>query len=87
MRFQYRSCSVIDPEVTGLCGITTDELAAMTNPATFDRPAHAVAQPTEPHPENVRAARHPERYGRVIGLDDSFVWAQLSETTPPVQVD
>ena len=77
----------IDPEVTGLCGITTDELASMQNPAAFDRPAEAVAQPTEPHPENIRAARDPERYARTVSLDDSFVWQKLSETTPPVQVD
>lgn len=77
----------IDPEVTGLCGITAEELARMVEPGAFVRPAEPVAQPTEPHPENVRAARDPERFARVAALPDDFVWENLSETTPPVAVD
>ena len=76
----------IDPEVVGLCGISDEELEAMTQPASFDRPSEPVAQPTEPHPDNARAAHDPERYALVAGLDDSVIWAR-SETTPPVQVD
>ena len=77
----------IDPEVTGLCGISDEELERMMRPDGFTRPAEAVAQPTEPHPENVRAARDPERFARVAALPDDFVWENLSETTPPVVVD
>lgn len=77
----------IDPEVTGLCGITEGELDAMKNPAMFERPGEPIAQPTEPHPENARAASDPEGYARVAALPDDFVWEKLSETTPPVQVD
>ncbi len=77
----------IDPEVTALCGIDDAELARLTHPNGFERPAQAVAQPVEAHPENVRAQRNPERYARVAGLPDSYVWDNLSETEPPVRVD
>lgn len=77
----------IDPEVTGLCGITAAELAAMKEPAPFERPDDPVAQPAAAHPENVRAERDPEGYARIAQLDDGFVWERLSETTPPVAVD
>jgi len=76
----------IDPEVTGLCGITDEELEALKNPVAYQRPADPVAQPTEPHPENVRAQLDPEGYATVAGLPDEFVWERLSETTPPVDV-
>jgi catechol 2,3-dioxygenase-like lactoylglutathione lyase family enzyme len=77
----------IDPEVTGLCGITDAELQALREPAAFERPTEAVAQPTEPHPENVRAQHNPERYAAMAAMSDEVVWERLSETTPPVQVD
>ena len=77
----------IDPEVTGLCGITDEELEALKNPAPFERPDDPVAQPTTPHPENVRAQRNPERYAAVAALPDDVVWERFSETTPPVDVD
>lgn len=77
----------IDPEVTNLCGITEDELAAMISPAPFERPSTPVPQPTEPHPENVRAQRNPEEHARRVGVPDEVVWERFSETTPPVQVD
>lgn len=74
----------IDPEVTGLCGITEAELEALVNPAEFMRPDEPVAQPTEPHPENVRAQRNPDRQARLSALTDDFVWQNFSETEPPV---
>lgn len=77
----------VDPEVTGLCGITEAELERLKNPAPFERPARPVAQPTEPHPENVRAQRHPETSAQLAALSDQFVWDRLSETEPPVRVD
>lgn len=76
----------IDPEVTALCGIGDDELEQLKKPADFVRPAEPVAQPTEPHPDSVRAARNPARVARIAALDDDFVWEHLSETTPPVRV-
>ncbi|MEM7288657.1 MAG: VOC family protein [Actinomycetota bacterium] len=77
----------IDPEVTGLCGITDDELEALKNPAAYTRPAEPVAQPVDPHPENVRAQRDPERWSRMAGIPDQWVWDNLSVTDPPVEVD
>ena len=59
----------------------------MKNPAAFTRPTEPVPQPTEFHPENVRAQRHPERQARAAALTDEFVWENFSETEPPVQVD
>ncbi|MEM7093301.1 MAG: VOC family protein [Actinomycetota bacterium] len=77
----------IDPEVTGLCGISAAEVEAMKNPEPFERPTEAVPQPTEAHPENIRAARNPERYAMVASIPDQVVWDKFSETTPPVSVD
>lgn len=77
----------IDPEVQGLCGIDDEELAALKDPAPFDRPTEPVAQPTEPHPDNVRAQRFPIRQARLAAVADEVVWERFSETTPPVSVD
>ena len=77
----------IDPEVTELCGISPDELEAFKKPADFHRPDDPVAQPTEAHPENIRAERDPEGYARLAALPDQFVWDRLSEPEPPVAVD
>ena len=77
----------IDPEVVALCDIDAGELAALREPAGFDRPAESVPQPPEPHPENVRARLSGEGYARVMALPDDFVWERLSVTVPPVTVD
>ncbi len=77
----------IDPEVTGLCGISEDELEALRHPEPFEPAAEPVAQPTGPHRENVRAQRSPERHASVMALPDDVVWQRFSETTPPVSVD
>ncbi len=76
----------IDPEVTGLCGITDAELEAMKNPAPYTRPDEPVPQPTEAHPENIRAARDPEGHARAAAIPDQVMWERFSETTPPVDV-
>ncbi len=77
----------IDPEVTGLCGITAAELEALKQPAPYQRPETPVAQPAEPLAGNVRAERDPKRHGKVMALPDQFVWDNLSETEPPVHID
>ncbi|MDJ0768960.1 MAG: VOC family protein [Ilumatobacter sp.] len=77
----------IDPEVTGLCGITDEELEVLKHPGPFERPAARVPQPTEPHPESVRAQRDPRRHAAVMGMPDDVVWERFSETTPPVEPD
>ncbi len=76
----------IDPEVTALCGISSDDLAAMKRPAAFERPAEPVAQPTEAHPASVRAQRDPERAALAASLPDEFIWENMSEPDPPVRV-
>lgn len=77
----------IDPEVTGLCGITDAELGALQHPAPFERPSDPVPQPKAPHPDNVRAERDPEGMARIAAIPDQVMWERASETTPPVQVD
>lgn len=74
----------IDPEVSGLCGISTAELEALKNPAGFDRPPSPVAQPVQPHPDNERAAQFPQRQALAFAMPDAVVWEKFSETTPPV---
>ncbi|MEM7322314.1 MAG: VOC family protein, partial [Actinomycetota bacterium] len=64
----------IDPEVTGLCGITDAELEAMKEPVPYQRPTDPVPQPPEPHPENVRAERNPEIQAKVAAIPDQVVW-------------
>ena len=76
----------IDPEVTGLCGITDDELAALKAPAEFVPGPEPVPQPAEPHPDQHRAQHAPEALARMFAMSDELVWNKLSETTPPVEV-
>ncbi len=47
----------------------------------------AVPRPSEPHPDNLRAARHPERQRLTFAMPDAVVWEKFSETTPPLAVD
>lgn len=76
----------IDPEVTNLCGITQAELEALKKPAPFTRTDDPVPQPTEPHPDNIRAERDPVGFARMAAIPDQKVWDRFSETTPPVEV-
>ncbi|MEM7276104.1 MAG: VOC family protein [Actinomycetota bacterium] len=76
----------IDPEVTGLCGIDDDELAAMKTPAPFEPSGDPVSQPTEPHPDNQRAVADPVGFARLAAVPDDVIWERASETTPPVAV-
>lgn len=75
----------IDPEVTELCGISAEELAALIGPAPYHPPAEPVPQPTTPRADNVRAQRNGEAYAKTMALPDDFVWSRLSETEPPVE--
>jgi catechol 2,3-dioxygenase-like lactoylglutathione lyase family enzyme len=76
--------ALIDPEVVALCGIDTDELETLKQPAPFDRPVDAVPQPAEPFLGNIRAEQGGPRYAQVMALSDEFVWDRLSVTDPPV---
>jgi catechol 2,3-dioxygenase-like lactoylglutathione lyase family enzyme len=76
----------IDPEVQGLCGISPDELERLTNPAGFERPDEAVAQPT--FDESLPNMHYPPAVRTAImGMADADVWTRLSESTPPVALD
>ena len=75
----------IDPEVTGLCGISDDELADLVAPAPFDRPAEPVPQPAfEAAPYHMHP---PERWRETMAVPDEVMWERASETTPPVAVE
>ncbi|HET6953491.1 MAG TPA: VOC family protein [Acidimicrobiales bacterium] len=76
----------IDPDVTEVCGISRDELAALTHPAPFERPAEPVAQPPT-DPAQPRLHYPPEVYELVVGMSDQAMWDNVSETTPPVAVE
>jgi catechol 2,3-dioxygenase-like lactoylglutathione lyase family enzyme len=76
----------VDPEVTGLCGITADEVEALKDPADYLRPAEPVAQPafdqTKPHMHYP-----PGVLEKVMGMSDQDMWDNASETTPPVIIN
>jgi len=76
----------IDPEVVGLCGISSDELASLIAPAAFRPGPTAVAQPgpDAPGPRMVYPA---PAYQALMGMSDADMWQHLSETTPPVAVE
>jgi catechol 2,3-dioxygenase-like lactoylglutathione lyase family enzyme len=75
----------IDPEVTGLCGITSDELDAMKNPAAFESTEEPVPQP--PFADAPYHMHPPEQWEKTMAVPDQVMWDNASETTPPVAVD
>jgi catechol 2,3-dioxygenase-like lactoylglutathione lyase family enzyme len=72
----------VDPEVVGLCGITSEEVERMKHPVDYERPPEPIAQPvldaTKP------GFQPPQVYARVMGLSDDEMWNRFSQTTPPV---
>ncbi len=75
----------IDPEVTGLCGITEAELEALKNPAAYESPGEPVSQP--PFADAPFHMHPPEMWEKTMSVPDQVMWDNASETTPPVQVD
>jgi catechol 2,3-dioxygenase-like lactoylglutathione lyase family enzyme len=75
----------IDPEVTGLCGITDGELEALKHPAAFERPAEPVPQP--PFADAPYTMQPPERWEQTMAVPDEVMWERASETEPPLRVD
>ena len=75
----------IDPEVTGLCGITGAELEKLKNPADYESPDEAVAQP--PFADAPFHMYPPEVWEKTMSVPDQVIWDNASVTTPPVQVD
>ncbi|MEM1332248.1 MAG: VOC family protein [Actinomycetota bacterium] len=73
----------IDPEVQELCGISDAELAALKEPATFDRPDEPVPQPD--FDESQPSLHYPPAVLRAImGMSDADMWTNVSFPTPPV---
>lgn len=75
----------IDPEVTGLCGITEAELAELRDPAAYEPSGEPVAQP--PFEEAPFHMYPPEQWQQIMSVPDEVMWERASETTPPVAVD
>ena len=72
----------IDPEVSGLCGISQEELEQLKRPVPFERPGEVVTQP------RFDADRFlPEQQSPSMLVPDDVIWERASETTPPVQLD
>lgn len=76
----------IDPEVTELCGISPTELASFRNPAGYEQPADAVAQPATDPAQPQMLGYDPVVYEKLMAMPDQKVWDRMSETTPPVDV-
>jgi len=72
----------VDPEVTELCAIDPDELAAMLTPAPFDRPDAPVAQPA--FADDRHSMFPAEQWERTMAVPDDVLWKHASETVPPV---
>jgi catechol 2,3-dioxygenase-like lactoylglutathione lyase family enzyme len=75
----------IDPEVQTLAGISDAEVARYISPATFDKPAEAIAQPTydpsKPHLVYPEAAYH-----MMLTIPDEAMWNAVT-SEPPVKVE
>lgn len=74
----------IDPEVQALAGISADEAARFTQPATFDRPAAPVAQPPvvadKPHP-----LYPPGVFEKMAATPDEAMWHAVTNR-PPIDI-
>ncbi|MEN9726799.1 MAG: hypothetical protein RL434_1165 [Pseudomonadota bacterium] len=74
----------IDPEVVGLCGISSEELARYKNPPPFTPASSPVAQPPSGTGRPEYTQMDPG-FGGAFDLPDDFVTRELSESTPPVK--
>ncbi|PLV48662.1 hypothetical protein X011_16800 [Mycobacterium tuberculosis variant microti OV254] len=73
----------VDPEVVELCDISLNELAAMKNPSTFERPEQPLAQP--PIDPTKPAMHYPDGvYEAIASMSDQQIWETVSEPIPPV---
>ena len=74
----------IDPGIVKLLGIDSDRLARFIDPAPFDRPSAAIAQPT-PDPSKPNLDYPPEVYRRIVETPDERFWNSV-DSNPPVRV-
>lgn len=76
-------CNWIDPEVVALAGISDEELARYTKPASFSAPAEPLPNPaidwSKPHMTYPKAV-----YEALMSMPDDEVTARFSESEPPV---
>jgi len=76
----------IDPEVVGLCGISTDELARYRTSSDFADQGGAVPQPG-PDAPGPHMTNYPKGvYARILKVPDATMLAN-SENQPPVQIE
>lgn len=73
----------IDPEVQGLCGISSDELERLTRPDHLEVAEEPVPQPPLDSPQP-RMHYPPEVYAALMTMSDADIWNSASVTTPPV---
>ncbi|MFT7654482.1 MAG: catechol 2,3-dioxygenase-like lactoylglutathione lyase family enzyme [Limisphaerales bacterium] len=77
----------IDPEVVALAGISAEELASFTAPASFDDQAGQVSQPNVAESPGPHMANYPEGvYQQIMNApDDALLNSLMSD--PPVDVN
>jgi hypothetical protein len=75
----------IDPEVVALAGISAEELARFTRPASFRDRGGAVEQPPLDGPGPHMANYPPGAYQALLGLPDEKM-RHLVTNEPPVKV-
>ncbi len=73
----------IDPEVQELCGISADELAALTDPPPLRHHPEPVPQPPLDAP-GPRMHYPDAAYAAIMGMPDEQMWASASVPIPPV---
>jgi catechol 2,3-dioxygenase-like lactoylglutathione lyase family enzyme len=73
----------VDPEVVGLCDISTHEVEVLKHPVPFERPEHPVPQP--PNDPDKPTMHYPEGiYAAIAAMSDELIWETASEPLPPV---
>jgi catechol 2,3-dioxygenase-like lactoylglutathione lyase family enzyme len=75
----------IDPEVQGLCGISSDELASLTSPSSTTVGPDPVPQPAAD--ESKPQMHYPKPvYDAIMGTSDEDMWTMASHPAPPVPI-
>jgi len=75
----------VDADVQELCGISADELAALKSPSPYEQPAEALAQPPKDPSKPQMWFGEEGLPEAVMDAPDEAIWADMSETTPPVE--
>ncbi len=75
----------VDPEVQGLCGISAEELAALTSPSPTTVGPTPVPQP-DAHESKPQMHYPKPVYDSIMGTSDADMWAMASHPEPPVPI-